>query len=263
MKLEKNGQIYELPPLSRIKSLGFSIRNKDEARAFSHGVIETGDDMVDKRQIDLEMMLVGISQADHDQQLDELLKNLYRNDQRLFVRDDRYLKLKTLTKVQHEYITGYNSVRSKITATFKAADPFFYDLTDNTFQYACTDITPPTFIASYQITEETHTPYTFVVTNYGTADTLPTITINATANCPDITLTNLTDNNRSFRYADVQLVAGQSVVIDCQQGTVYRNGMNGLNSFAGSFLRLLPGDNQITYSGGNCTITIAYPKRWL
>jgi hypothetical protein len=66
-----------------------------------------------------------------------------------------------------------------------------------------------------------------------------------------------------FTYKDVQMIAGQVVVIDTVTGTVKRGENNTINNFSGTFLNLLPGDNLFEYTGAPCTIEIAFQARWL
>ena len=246
MELIKNGLIYVLPDLSRIKGLGFDVRTKPESRAGTHGAAEIGDGKIDKRLVELEMLIIGRSTADHDAQIDRLQQALLQEDQRLYLRQDRYINIKRLDKLKHEYQAGFGLSRGKITATLLATDPFFYAVQ-----------------AVSQAQVISGTPTTFQINNQGNIDAPLIVTIAASADCSAVSVTNETDNNRQFSLADVQLVAGQTAVVNAALGTVYRGTSNTINTFSGSFLSLLPGLNTITYTGGNCTLTLGYTPRWL
>lgn len=246
MQLIKNGSIYVLPELSRIKGLGFDVRTKQESRAGTHGAAEIGDGKVDKRPIELEFFINGRSVADHDIQLDLLQKALMRQDQQLYLRPDRFINVSRLDKLKHEYQNGFGLARSKVTASLIATDPFFY---------SAMPVSIPTAI--------TASPTSVTINNDGNIDAPLIVTIAASADCSLVTVTNETDGGRQFILSDVQLVDGQTAVINSALGTVYRGTSNTINTFSRSFLSLLPGENVITYTGGNCVLTLGYIPRWL
>lgn len=246
MELVKNGAVYLLPDLSRIKGLGFDVRTKQEARAGTHGAAEIGDGKIDKRQIELEFFIVGQSVADHDYKLDDLQKSLSTPEQQLYLRPDRFINIARLDKLKHEYQSGFGLIRSKVSASLIAIDPFFYSVNPVSQAQAITS-----------------TPTTATINNLGNIDAPLIVSIAASADCSAVSVTNETDSNRQFALADVQLVAGQTAVVNAALGTVYRGTSNTINTFSGSFLSLLPGENTITYTGGNCTLTLGYTPRWL
>ncbi|SMC63142.1 phage distal tail protein [Sporomusa malonica] len=247
MKIVKNNKTFLLPELASVDGLGgHTIRTDDETRAYSHGRIETGDGKVDSKTIEVEVYIFGVNRLDHDQQYNSLLAAFNQKKYKLFVRDDRYMNIECMSKDTHEWFKGFQFVRSKLTVTLKAIDPFWYDT--------------GSIIERRTITE---TPKTLIIDNPGNIDVSPVITITATNTCPSILITNITDENRQFQYADLQLTAGSTVKIDCQNGTVYRGTANSLNAFNGTFLKLLPGENEITYAGEDCVIDFEFTRRWL
>lgn len=247
MELIKDGNIFALPDgLTSIDIGSIDFRTKQESRAGSHGAAEVGDGKVDKRTLTIDVHVFGQSISDHDYQRDALMAALSRQDQKLYIRPDRYINLSRLDKVTQKYLKGRQFLQSQITAALIASDPFWY--------------------AEKSVTQEqiiTNTPTTIIINNPGNIDTPLTVSIAASADCSAVTVTNKTDSNRQFALADVQLVSGQTAVINAALGTVYRGTSNTINTFSGSFLSLLPGENTITYTGGNCTLTLAYTPRWL
>ena len=247
MQLVKNGSIYPLPQGMTSIDLGsVDFRTKQESRAGTHGVAETGDGKVDKRTVTIDVHIFGRSITDHDVQRDRLMSALSRQDQRLYVREDRYLNLARVDKITQKYLKGYQFLRSQITASLIAIDPFFYSVSP---------VSQAQAISS--------TPTTVIINNQGNIDAPLIVSIAASADCSAVSVTNETDNNRQFALTDVQLVSGQTAIVNAALGTVYRGTSNTINTFSGSFLSLLPGDNTITYTGGNCTLTLGYTPRWL
>ena len=247
MQLIKNGSIFTLPEgLTSIETGGIDFRTNQESRAGTHGAAETGDGKVDKRTLSIDVHIFGNSIADHDCQYDALMAALSRQDQRLYIRPDRYINLARLDKVTRKDLKGYQFVRSQITAAFVANDPFWY---------AEQPIEQARPISS--------TPTTVTINNQGNIDAPLIVTIAASADCSAVTLTNNTDAGRAFSMADVQLISGETAIINTALGTVYRGTSNTINTFSGAFLSLLPGVNSITYTGGNCTLTLGYTPRWL
>lgn len=247
MLLIKNGSIYALPEgKTSIDGLGTDFRTKQEDRAGSHGSVEIGDGKAGKKNITIDVHIFGQSIADHDYQYDELMAALSRRDQQLYIRPDRYINLARMDKVTRKNIGGHQFRYSQVTAVMIATDPFFY---------AVQTVSQARAIAS--------TPTTVTINNLGNIDAPLIVSIAASADCSAVTVTNETDSNRQFALADVQLVAGQTAVVNAALGTVYRGTSNTINTFSGSFLSLLPGENTITYTGGNCTLTLGYTPRWL
>lgn len=247
MQLVKGADTYTLPTYVRLKGLAIATRNKDYQRTMQHGSVEAGDNTVDARSVELEILLIGTSATDHDTQMETLMKYLYRKDQKLFYgpRADRYINISRLDKTKHEYVDGYAYTRSKINVTLKALDPFIYTTAPATSTKAITT-----------------TPQQFTVTNTGNIDTPAVLSITATANCPSIKLINLTDDSIGFEYSDIDMLAGQVLVIDTNAGTVARGGLNTINGFSGSFPRLVEGSNTFQYEGARCSIKFDFTPRW-
>lgn len=246
MELIKSGVTYTLPTWSQIKGYGVDIRTKNEARAFTHGRVETGDGKVDQRAVEMEFLIVGTSISDHDSQLDLLQAALVRPDQILKIRADRYLNISRCDKIKHTFEAGFGQTRAKLSASLLAADPFWYSTTDTTVTQAVTT-----------------TPTTFSVTNSGNVDAAAIVTLTAAASCTNINLVNTTDGSRQFQLQDTQLTTGQVAIINAVTGTVYRNTNNIINAFSGVFLKVLPGVNSFTYTGGNCSLEVKFTPRWL
>jgi len=246
MKLVKGLSEYIMPLLSSLDKVEFNRRAKSESKALQHGGMLSGDTNIDSRTVSVEVMLDTSTAAEYQAQTDELKRYSYRKDQRLYITDMRYINVACLSKYQESYFNGFYMVKGTVDLTFLALDPFFYD-------------------DAMTVVEEiiTASPHTFTVNNPGNIDTPTVITITANASTTTISFKNTSDNDRRFDYNDVQMVDGQVLIVDAINGTVQRGTDNTINNFGGTFLNLLPGDNLLEYTGGNCTIEVSYPVRWL
>ena len=247
MELIKNGNIFTLPDgLTSIDVGSIEFRTKQEARAGTHGAAEIGDGKVDKRTLSIDVHIFGTSISDHDCQYDALLAALSRQDQQLYIRPDRYINLSRIDKVTKKDLKGRQFVQSQVVAAMIAVDPFWY---------AVQSVSQSRAIST--------SPTSITINNDGNIDAPLIVSVAATADCSAVTVTNETDSGRQFSLADVQLISGQTTVVNAALGTVYRDTSNTINTFSGAFLSLLPGENIITYTGGNCVLTLGYTPRWL
>jgi len=107
-------------------------------------------------------------------------------------------------------------------------------------------------------------PQTFSVTNYS-SEAFPRFIIKPGAVCTEASITNVTDGNTLFGYEDLSFGSGDTLVVDCAEGTVERDGANMLHMKSGQFLRLLPdATNEFTWSGcASGTIEVWYRGRRL
>lgn len=92
-----------------------------------------------------------------------------------------------------------------------------------------------------------------------------TITLTAITGAGDYVLISNDNNNQEIMLYGLGLVAGNVIVIDCEQRIVTVNGVE--VDYYGTFLELEPGANSLTYTDGFTTRTVtvaaSYTKRWL
>lgn len=246
MKLVKGSTTYTFPTYSSFEA-DTEARCDDEEKAFSHGAVMTGDGKIDARDVTVEVELIDYTTtADYRTAIDALKTAAYKQDQKLYLDDDRYINIKSLKKISEEFHEGFYRVKATVKLTFYCPDPFFYAAS-----------------ASSKVVAITESPQTFTVSNGGNLDTPPIITIEPSATNSVLSLVNTTDNSRTFSYSDAAFGDGDSLVIDSTDGTVERDGVNVLNNVGGTFLQLLAGDNSIIYTGPLGTITVDYVQRWL
>ena len=84
------------------------------------------------------------------------------------------------------------------------------------------------------------------------------------ADVPSVSLKNLSDGGMLLGYNDPYFVIGDTLVIDCGEGTVKRNGNDTIAYLTTArFLRLQPGVNTFRYEGANCTVRVKFRKVYL
>jgi phage-related protein len=93
----------------------------------------------------------------------------------------------------------------------------------------------------------------------------PTFTILNSADNPGIYLRNISDGSMNLTYNDTEFYNGDTLVINCAEGTVYKNNNNAIENLVtpSRFLRLQPLNNEILYEGNACTITVTFRKAYL
>lgn len=246
MKIVKNDIEYTLPVDSALAGMSLKKRKSSISKAYSHGGIATGDGKIDTRKIEIDVDIWGANEADYFDKKNSLLGALNLSGYRLYFTKSKYFNIDTLESDTESFYPGRYLRHAKIKATLLAIDPFIYEETGLIFTGAVSSA-----------------PTTFFVNNPGNIDTPAIITVTAAAAATEITITNVTDSNRLMTYNDPQMIAGVVLTVDAVAGTVKRGAANTLNNFGGTFLRLLPGNNEITYTGGPCTLQISAGRRWL
>lgn len=238
---------YEFPPESWIKTLKTKVRSKPADIVDSHLSKNRADGMLDHRQLEINCILRGATQAAYQVLADALYEAIYRDDLRLTVNPGRYAELAQLVDVQEKFLAGYHFVGAKFRIRFLQEKPFWVDSAET----IVTEI-----IAG--------SPTTFNVTNAGGLDVQPEIRITAAADAPLINIQNNTDDSRNFDYNDELFLNTEETRINSELGTVTLVGTgNRIAKFDGQWLRLIPGVNSLTYTGANATIEVIFRNRYL
>lgn len=245
MKVVYGSTTYTFPTYTGLTGLSFDVRNNEVKRAFTHGSTDNGDGKIESRIVEIESFVEADTEAGYRSALSAIKAAVYRRDYQLYLDDDRYINVTALDKWKETYIKGFRN-KGFATMAFRCCDPFFYELTET----------------SAEQTANTN-PYSFVVNNPGTVDTPLIIEIAPTGNAYAITITNETDGNRALALNDTSLTSPAVAIINAVDGTVYRGSSNTINAFTGAFLRLLPGNNTISYTGDPVAITTRFTARYL
>ena len=237
---------FTLPDNFTIKGMSFKKRQRVVNIAYKDGGRQVGDAMIDTRLVEIEGILYGVDEATYLTNKNLLFKWITKTDLKLYFIAGRYINVKQISNVAHNFAEGGFDRFARIKLTCLCEDPFFY------YDAGSTDIQNP--VAS---------PTFFTINNAGDFIVFPVITItNAAANV-SFTLKNTTDDNRYFTFADVLSAPGDVIVIDCAAGTVQKNGINRIDLLEGDFLRLLSGNNDFEYTGAACQINTAWTVREL
>lgn len=245
LRLVKDTDEWVLPDNAWISGIPLTVRRKDNARALQHGTIDSGDGKINGRTVELTIIVDEPTTDAYFAMMNTIKGRLYRREQKLYVNETRYVNLTSLYQVKEEFVPGLSNRCCKLSAEFKADDPFYYE----------DDMESVTQVISAS-------PATLTVNNIGNVDTPPVITIVATGVVPSIKIYNKA-NRRVCLYKDPQMIAGQTLVIDTAEATVKRNGVNTINNMSGAFHVLERGNNEFEIEcEPRCTITISYVPRW-
>lgn len=248
-----NNVLYTFPSEFDIHDLedrDFKGRTKILERFGRHGGNQVGDRGIKNRKVVLKGAFHAANQAALQTLMDNLGEALHNDgdDYRFSWETGRYIGVShaELNAKRYRTALAYKSV--KLNIDFICPDPFWYSTTD--------DSVGPTSI--------TGSPQNITFANNGKVPSPLTIQCDPTATWADFTIKNATDDDNLCRYKDPALGNGDQLIIDGQEGTVERDSLNTVRYFKGAFLRVLPGNNTITYTGTTGgTITLTAPKRYL
>lgn len=226
--------------------LPWAKRSRMRELAYAHGGVDGADGKVKGRAIRLRGIIHGDTIAEYECQRRDLFAMLAKDDLQLSTVTTKYLKVKRAVAISDTAIAGRYLTAAELEIRFLLENPFWV--------YASQVIDTQTIASS---------PYQWQVNNDKNIEVAPILEITASASCTDVTVKNITDNNRSFDYDDTSFTSGVVVTADCEEGTVDRDATNTIRFFDGRFLRLLPGPNTLEYTGGNCTFKTKFYKREL
>ncbi|MBU2487944.1 MAG: phage tail family protein [Proteobacteria bacterium] len=229
----------------------FTTRSKMLERFGAHGGREISDRAVEPRRVSVKGAFHAGSQAALKTFLDSLSQALHHNGEayRFSWEAGFYANVSHVDEFRVDRFEAGLAFRSvNIEIRFVCPDPFWYSVTDDT-------------AAPVSITQS---PQNISFTSSGGVPAPLKVQCDPTAAWADFTLENVTDDGNLFRYADSALVSGTCLVVDATDGTVKRDGLSTIRHYSGAFLRVLPGENTLRYTGPTGGgITFSAPRRFL
>lgn len=229
----------------------FTTRSKVLDRFGRHGAKQIAFRGLRPRIVPVDGAYHAASQAALKTFLDDLTEALHNNAQpyRFSWEAGFYINVSQVRQFKAKRFEGALAYKSvKISIDFECNDPFWYSTADD----------------STGAISITTSPQTIPFTNNGKAASPLKIQCDPTATWNDFTIENDTDEDNTCRYNDPAFMSGDQLIIDGLNGTVERDGLNTVRYFRGAFLRVLPGSNDIIYTGPTGgTITLSAPKRFL
>lgn len=247
--IDNSNNIYNFPPDFWLKDLDWKTTQSIKNIAFAAGGRDISDGYLEARPI----LIEGALRADTLAELETKLRAFQRAvlvGGKLYVTDDtvsRYLTVKNPI-VKEQYSGDYRH-EIPLTISYVCEYPFWEDATETESVNVLTGIG------------------SFNVNNSGSDFLLnPIIEIAADqgVDLPSVKLTNTSDGGMSFEYNDPNFMAGDTVEINCKEGTVKRNSNSTIEYFSpAKFLRLQNVINTFNYEGNACTITIKFRKVYL
>lgn len=250
LKIVKGSKEYILPAAWALKDVGsYDFKAKLADNAFVHGSEVTGDKKVKGHTIQVEFMLDGATEEQHDEAMNLAYSYFTMTDYKLYCgREDRYYNIAGLSKIKHSYEKGFKQRMSTVTVSLLCAKPFRYS--------AVATIIEKSFASEQKEAE--------IIINNSSSVEVPLIWSfrpPAGQSTPDITIVHV-ESGQSFTLKDTLLTNPAVAVVNGESGTVRRDTGNSLNTFSGLFLYAQPGSNTYKYTGAACDISVEYTGRW-
>jgi phage-related protein len=245
---DRLGNVYNLPADFWIQGSRVSARISMSERAYANGGDDIGDGKISSRELTVTGHIVGDDWGDSEDNFHEFYQAIIKGGY-LSMYSDSYARRITVKYREHEEEWQIFPTLRTITVTFICESPYWED---------AEEIVDDNILAGND---------TFVIDTTGTDDIInPIIEIIAdqSEDLPSIKLRNLSDGGVWCEYNDPLFVEECTLVVDGKTGTVKMNNNDGMFNFRPAvFLRLIPGENTITYEGGACTINFKYRKLYI
>jgi len=229
-----------------IKGFSFKKRSSMLTLAYRDGGRNVSDNKIDPRVITIEGVIRGASTAAYETAIQDYFVWLNKIDLKLYWTAGKYINVREITDVEQTFVDGGFLRLTRLKFNCQCEDPFIY--------YDALTSDMKVIAAS---------PTTWVINNAGLYEEFPIIEITNAANNPNVEVENITDNVRLFDYDDAAFLNGNVLTVDNLEGTVENGSTNTIDKFTGSFLRLLPGNNTIKYTGANATLITKWYKKEL
>lgn len=244
---------YIFPRTFSIDPPPWAKRLSELERAYKHGSVITGDEMIKARPVRVWGTLAYSNRPAYRAQLDAMEAACYLKRLTLHADEwwpNRYLCVDCSNFARDDYPTLQ---AGPVDIIFRVTDPFWYSTSKST---------------NSQNGQVSGNLAAF--SNNGQIEVSPDIHIRvATGTITAITVQNASDGNRSFTYTR-SLGVGKGFRVRGSVGTVhYWSGAgyaDDIASFAGTFYRLQPGSNQIILAitgAGTVNITHYWREKWL
>lgn len=250
--VDSDDNIFNFPYDFYIKDDPWQVSSNTKNIAFAHGGKDIADGFLQPRSITIEGYIRGDTLAEVEA-LERQIQTAVLKGGKLYVIGDVVNRYWTVSapNVSSNYINDYLTEK-QYNVNYLLEFPAWEDNTETECQEVLADVTGGS---------------EFTVDNSG-SDILifPVITIQANQgdDLPYVRLLNRTDGGMFFEYEDPFFVVGDTVIIDCKEGTVKRNGNDTLQYFTTPrFLRLQPVINTFLYEGDASTVTITFRKAYL
>lgn len=245
------GDQFILPASLTLEGDDFDLRVDSDERALSDGSAAWGGQVKARRAVVSGLVGDGTSDPEPTRALLRRLRAAAaRQDQHLATDQgtDHYLRLRLLESCDVRWQDLWGRSLAQVRLSWLLADPFWY--ADAVGQVHAD------LAGAGSIAVDTGDLATWWMP--------PIITLTAPAgeSVPSLTLVNETDGGVGLTYSDPAFADGAVVVIDCERGTVRRDGVDSIRYLGGRPLRLLPGENTLSCTGA-CAVSIQWRERWI
>ena len=245
------GDQYLLPASLTMEGDDFDLRVDSDERALADGSAAWGGQVRARKAVVSGLVGDGTSDPEPTRALLRRLRAAARQNQYLATEQgaDHYLRLRLLESCDVRWQDLWGRSLAQVRLTWLLADPFWYS---DAVGQVHADLA-----GAGSIAVDTGDLATWWM------PPILTLTAPAGESVPSLTLVNETDGGVGLTYSDPALSDGATVVIDCERGTVTRDGTDSIRYLGGRPLRLLPGENTLSYLGAACGVTIQWRERWI
>ena len=243
-----DGNTYNFPPSFWISSEATTTSKNIVNRTYAVGGKNKADGFLQTKVLAIN----GALRADSLSALDTLKRAFSKavlKGGKLTVSDDTVSRYIEVTAPDISFVLGYR-YEYEISILFLCEDPFWRD-------------------SSYTTVSNTVTGNDTLTINATGSDylTLPIITISndQSSDNPGVVLVNTSDGSMRFVYNDPLFIDGDTLIINCEEGTIKKNNNDAIGNTVPPtrFLRLQPLSNSIRYEGSACTIDFSFQKVYL
>lgn len=247
LKVIKNGESYTLPVGWGLNDYGnIDFNTKLESKAFVHGSDCVGDGKVKGRTITVEFDLDGATEEEFNAVLNTAYFYLTGEFDLYVGRTDRVYHVAACQKIKAKEIDGFKQRWLNLEVVLSLADPF---------RYAATE----TVISNTYAATQTAVEITF--DNPSSIDVPLIFKFTPAVSMPAITIEHV-ESGYSFNVQDTLLTNPAALTVNGEEGTVWRNSDNAINTFSGLFLHAQPGSNTFKFTGAAGTVELRYTGRW-
>ena len=247
LQVIKNGSSYTLPVGWGLSDYGnIDFNTELESKAFVHGSDCVGDGKVKGRTITIECDLDGLTEEDFNAAVNTAYFWLTGEFDLKVGRTDRVYHVAACQKIKTKEFDGFKQRWLNLEVVLALADPF---------RYAAT----PTVITNTYAAAQTAVEITF--TNPSSIDVPLIFKFTPAASMPAITIVHV-ESGYSFTVQDTLLTNPAALTVNAEEGTVWRDSANAINTFSGLFLHALPGANTFKFTGAAGIVELKYTGRW-
>lgn len=244
---DADSNVYTFPEDFWLKSEPVNTSSKIVNRTYASGGKNVADGFLEAKTVIISGALRDNTLAGLETKRRAFMKACLKGGQ-LKVSDDTVARYIQIEAPKFQIKTGYRT-EVIVTVNFIAEDPFWRDSSETTDSQT---------VAGDDTLTVDNSGSDFII--------FPIIEIenDQGVDNPGVKMINTSDGSMTFEYNDASFLDGDLLVINCEEGTVFKNNNNAIANFdPARFFRLQALSNTIEYEGAACTIRFRFRKAYL